>query len=630
MTTPAKTARPDDDGDAAADVEIQRCLTSAAPRSFFLFAGAGSGKTRSLVKALEHVQETQRQQLQSRGQRVAVVTFTNAARDEIRRRLHYDPIIDVRTIHSFAWSLIDGLNRDIREWLRARLTEDIVELRSEEAAGKKGTAASDTRLRRIASKSRRLQNLDNVKQFSYSPTGDNRTRDALNHAEVLQITASFLQRKPTMQNILVGRHPIVLIDESQDTNRHLIDALFAVQAAQKSRFVLGLIGDTMQRIYADGKDGLGAGLPEDWAKPSKQLNHRCPKRVVALINNIRSAGGDKHHQSPRSDADDGLVRVFVLPSDTADKPGSERAVAQHMARVTDDEAWIEPKSIKTLTLEHRMAAARMHFLEMFAPLYAVESWRTSFLEGELPASRFFTEQVLPLVTAKQSGDRFAVARVAKALSPLLSPEALRAQSGQRNQLKLASAAIDDLMLLWNGGVDPSLRQVLRCISTTGLLEVPEILEPHTRNDEAPATLTEEEDADRERERFAAIEKLLNAPFSQVERFATYMAGNAHFDTHQGVKGLEFDRVMVVMDDSDAKGFTFKYENLFGGKGAGDRTVEATRRLFYVTCSRAKRSLALVAYAREPNRVRRFLVDEGWFDDDEILSDLANSTAPSRA
>ena len=76
--------------------------------------------------------------------------------------------------------------------------------------------------------------------------------------------------------------------------------------------------------------------------------------------------------------------------------------------------------------------------------------------------------------------------------------------------------------------------------------------------------------------------------------------------------------MVIMDDEEARGFMFKYENLFGGKGAGDSSVEGTRRLFYVTCSRAKKSLALVAYTKAPDRVHRFVLDEGWFTDDEVI------------
>jgi DNA helicase-2/ATP-dependent DNA helicase PcrA len=124
--------------------------------------------------------------------------------------------------------------------------------------------------------------------------------------------------------------------------------------------------------------------------------------------------------------------------------------------------------------------------------------------------------------------------------------------------------------------------------------------------------------DRQSERALAIETFLTAPFSQVAPLAQYLRGEAPFDTHQGVKGLEFDRVMVIMDDIDAKGFLFKYEDLFGGKAAGDKTLEGTKRLFYVTCSRAKKSLALVAYTRDPQRIRNYVLSEGWFAADEIV------------
>ena len=396
QTTAASTDTPD----AHVDEEIAACLNLDTPKSFFLFAGAGSGKTRSLVTALQHVQRTLSERLRVKGQRVGVITFTNAASDEIKRRLLFDPLIDVRTIHSFAWSLIEGLNHDIREWLRVDLAEDIAKLNVDEAKGRKGTKASTDRLRKIESKTKRLRNLPNVKSFTYSPTGENRGRDALNHSEVLQLTAHFLQTKPAMQSILAGRYPILLIDESQDTNKHLIDALFTVQAQLKGKFLLGLLGDMMQRIYNDGKEGLGQELPSDWATPVKQLNYRCPKRVIALINKVRSST-DQQQQQPVGAAVDGVVRLFILPSDLANKPSAEKKIAAYMSRITGDQKWNEPKAIKTLTLEHRMAASRLGFLDAFSPLYDVEGWRTSFLEGTLPASRFFSDQVLSLVNGKR-------------------------------------------------------------------------------------------------------------------------------------------------------------------------------------------------------------------------------------
>lgn len=622
MSQPTETETVDQI-DAHVDEEIATCLNLDAPRSFFLFAGAGSGKTRSLVTALKHVQATMSDQLRVKGQRVAVITFTNAASDEIKRRLLFDPLIDVRTIHSFAWSLIEGLNHDIREWLRVNLANDIALLEVEEAKGRKGTRASATRLSKIESKTWRLGNLSNIKVFTYSPTGDNRERDALSHPEVLQLAANFLKTKPTMQSILVGRHPILLIDESQDTNKHLIDALFEVEAKLKGRFLLGLFGDMMQRIYSDGKEGLAERLPTHWATPVKKLNYRCPKRIIALINKVRSAT-DKQHQEPSSLAKEGTLRFFILPSNLDSRPAAEQAIAQHMFELTGDEKWNEPKSVKTLTLEHRMAASRMGFLEAFAPLYDYESWRTGLLDGSLPMLRFFSEQILALVRAKLVNDRFAIARIVKANSPCLSPATLRQSSDTRKHLNEVSTAIDTLMKLWENNADPSLLQVLQCVSKYDLFEIPGPLQAHASGALAKAAAEsskEDEQEDPQTERDLAIEGFLLAPFSQIEPMAEYLSGSAHFDTHQGVKGLEFDRVMVIMDDTEARGFSFKYEDLFGGKGAGEKIVENTRRLFYVTASRAKESLALVAYSSAPDRVQHFVLGQGWCSQDEVVMTL---------
>jgi len=85
---------------------------------------------------------------------------------------------------------------------------------------------------------------------------------------------------------------------------------------------------------------------------------------------------------------------------------------------------------------------------------------------------------------------------------------------------------------------------------------------------------------------------------------------------------------VVMDDAEAGGFLFSFEKLFGAKALtatdlknereGNETgVDRTRRLFYVTCSRAKESLALVAYSSAPDTVRQTLIEQGWFGPEEI-------------
>lgn len=89
--------------DDPVDVEIAGYLKPEEPRSFFLFAGAGSGKTRSLVHALNHIREKHGHDLRLQGHKVGIITYTNAACDEIDRRIDFYPLFHVSTIHSFAW-----------------------------------------------------------------------------------------------------------------------------------------------------------------------------------------------------------------------------------------------------------------------------------------------------------------------------------------------------------------------------------------------------------------------------------------------------------------------------------------------------------------------------------------------
>lgn len=601
----------ENDIDQPADALIARCLNPGNPKSFFLFAGAGSGKTRSLVAALEHVQANWGEGLRRQGKRVGVITFTNAASDEIKRRIQFDALFDVRTIHSFAWSLIEGLNHDIREWLKIKIAEDLSDLREKEAKGRAGKASEERKFK-IEAGTKRLIALPSIRSFIYSPTGTNRTRDSLSHAEVIRIAADFLQSKSRMQSIFVGRYPILLVDESQDTNKHLIDALFEVADKQAGAFSLGLIGDTMQQIYADGKERLGTDLPPTWETPGKQMNHRCPKRIVSLLNKVRSTV-DPHQQRPRTDAPQGTVRLFIAPSSIENKLELEGRVAARMAEISLDNQWLQEEAVKTLTLEHRMAAARLGCLDVFVALYDIDS--TSLLNGTQPLATFFTDQVLPLVNAHQRGDRFALMQILKTFSPLVSVEKLRGAPG-KSHLAEAQSAVDELMLLLADGQDPTLQEVLIRISERRLLQIPERLAAWTiaPNEESVEDVEGSESDDRSK----LIDDLLATPFSQISPLAIYLSRKARFDTHQGVKGLEFERVMVIMDDQEARGFMFKYEDLFGRKTEG-KTLEATRRLFYVTASRATKSLALVAYTDDVARVRQFLLDNAWFSEEELVS-----------
>ena len=633
----SSTIRDDNNFDAHVDNEISACLSLDKPISFFLFAGAGSGKTQSLVDALKYLRREYARRLRLHGQRVGVITYTNAACDEIKRRLDFDPLIEVSTIHSFVWSLIGGLNFDIKQWLKVNLGSEITDLEEKQRNGRAGTKAALDREKSIEIKQKRLSGLDDIKRFTYNPNGDNRGRDSLNHSEVIKIGADFLRGKPLMQSIFVNKYPILLIDESQDTNKLLMEAFLEIQQKHNSRFILGLFGDTMQRIYGDGKVDMGQNLPIDWAKPVKEMNHRCPYRIIKLINKIRSSV-DNQEQKPRTEKDEGFVRLFILPINITDKPEAERKIAERMATITGDLLWHGTKAdVKVLTIEHRMVARRMGFLEMFEPLYKEESGslKTGLLDGTLPGLRLFSQLVLPIVKAKENNDDFSATAILRKNSPLLTKEVIKSKGeDQKHQIEIARKAVTKLCDLWKDNDKPRFLDVLHCIAKTGLFEIPESLRPIAYRSEIEQKIVENNsekpvlEGDYPNSVLDAWDKFLLTPFAQIEHYASYVSGQAQFETHQGVKGLEFSRVMVIIDDNEARGFLFSYDKLFGAKektatdmenevGGNDTSIERTRRLFYVTCSRTEKSLAIIMYSTNPEKVRDHVLSEGWFENNEV-------------
>jgi DNA helicase II / ATP-dependent DNA helicase PcrA len=86
--------------------------------------------------------------------------------------------------------------------------------------------------------------------------------------------------------------------------------------------------------------------------------------------------------------------------------------------------------------------------------------------------------------------------------------------------------------------------------------------------------------------------------------------------------------MVTIDAPQTRGFSFDYEKLFGAKAEttndarnrreGKETRnDRTRRLLYVTTSRAEKSLAIVFFTEHPTAIRESVIRSGWFDQSEV-------------
>lgn len=604
--------------DRQVDETLERCILSSPRKSFFLFAGAGSGKTYSLVLLLKKIRDSIGQNMLLQGKQVAVITFTNAATDEIINRLDYSPVFHISTIHSFVWDVIKYYQIDIKQWYSHFIEEEIggVEAKLEKAVNKT-TKTYLANVEKLKVLKERFDKAQSINKFVYNPNGSNPEYNALQHAEVIKISAQMIMESTMLQRLIAQRYPIMLVDESQDTKKELVDAFFKIQENFSDIFTLGLLGDQKQRIYADGKENMVSVIPPEWEQPVKMMNYRSAKRIIQLANTIGKDIDIHAEQTPREEAGGGVLRLFVVQQrEDINKDDVEQTVMKIMGDKTQDEKWYGSNAdIKVLTLEHMMAARRLGFDRFFAPLSKVNKYQMTFLQGTVPEVDFFTKEVLPIADSMK-GDGNVALTILKAYSPLL--EKNNTEHPYEQYLRCRNEAINVADMV---NENHTIREVVDAISRSQLLTVPDVLVAASKLQVSEVDETTEDV-------LKAWVEVMDLPIETVRRYDNYVNHQSRFDTHQGVKGLEFERVMVIIDDSEARGFMFSYDKLFGVKDltetdlrnraeGKETSIERTQRLFYVICTRAKNSLAVVMYTNNPEKVKDEAIRKEWFTDGEI-------------
>jgi DNA helicase-2/ATP-dependent DNA helicase PcrA len=234
---------------------------------------------------------------------------------------------------------------------------------------------------------------------------------------------------------------------------------------------------------------------------------------------------------------------------------------------------------------------------------------------------------LPIYNAYLAENKFEIANIVKHHSPLVSKQAIQENNEKLKALHEINAKVQDLLQLWSDGNQPTLFEILEKINKNSLFQTSDVLK-FVLARSVSETSNEDSETENDDELLLAWENALKASFNEIIKYNEYITDLSPFGTHQGIKGLEFERVMVVIDDEESKGFMFSYDKLFGikpltitdeknlreGKETG---IEKTTRLFYVACSRAKESLAIVAYTDEPEILKKNVIDYQWFSEDEV-------------
>jgi len=543
-------------------------------KSFRLEAGAGAGKTYSLVEALKYLIDKNGVDLQRKHQQVACITFTNVATQEIESRTDRHPVIRPSTIHSFCWFLI----RNFQPALRAQLPK--IERWSEILQEIGGLGS-----RRIG-----------YDEFGHRDVDE--TSVALHHDDVLTLAIE-LMKETKFRTLLAHRFPILLIDEYQDTNKDLVEALKNHFLATGEGPFIGFFGDHWQKIYGYGCGGIEHPSLEVLGKGA---NFRSVPAIVECLNRMRPEL-PQEVKDPKAQGYVGIYHTNGWPGKRltgqhwrGDLPAGEaHAYLKLLKQRLEMEGWdLSAPQTKILMLTHRVLAAE----QGYGTIASIFEYTDAYVKKEDSHIAFFCDVLEPVCAAYQGrkfGEMFAI----------LGGGTTGVTTGSD---KIAWARDMDRLLELR--VSGTIGSVLDHLKKTHRPRLPEAVDRRERRlANPPQTPTDEES--RSIERLRALREI---PYREVIALDRFIDDETPFSTKHGVKGAEFQNVLVVF----GRGWNQYDFNQFLEWGGSPNDVpsnrqdayERNRNLFYVVCSRPKTRLAALFTQELSNPAMRTL--EKWF------------------
>jgi DNA helicase-2/ATP-dependent DNA helicase PcrA len=523
------------------DREIINTLCSG--RSFRVEAGAGSGKTFSLNKVIEWLQDNRWREYNKKRQRVICITYTNVAVDVIASRLKTNSFIEPSTIHSFAWNAMKQYQSTLVKLVGEKdlLPDDVV--------------------------------IDDISNISYTLGARyvDGTTLHLFHNDVITLFSSMLDNEK-FRIIFSKIYPLILIDEYQDSFKVIIDKFLNYFIRNDTGSQFGFFGDSWQTIYQLNNT---CGLIDDEriVVIPKVSNFRSAPKIVDFLNCLRpdlpqiSAIDDYGGEIIAIHSDDytgirNTDRFFKndLPFEVLEK--RLNAVENHFRKIT-----MRPEeNLKILMITHRVLAAQQGYSNLLNLL------GDAFKNEEDTILKFFMNTIEPIYKALKSNN---TQLLFETLGVRRYPISTKAQK------KAWVILINKLETARNGIVS----NILNIAIKSKLIPIPPEISEINKNISVAPDMPY---------RNGTISNIANLAYSEFINGIEFLRPSAIYSTDHGVKGEEYDNVIFVIgrgwnNYNFEKYIPMNPDNVF----ADDQSAyERNRNLFYVCCSRPKKRLVL--------------------------------------
>ena len=548
-------------------------------RSFILDAGAGSGKTWTLVQTLKYLIETKSYELINNNQQIVCITYTNVAKDEIIERTEHNELIRVSTIHDFLWDCIKSFQKELKtlfiEILEEKLNKEKEKLNDYTAKALKSREKSE---QRISKYQEAIENL-NTQKFKISYENHPKYSDGkFSHDELIVIAEKMFSTYPKIRKIISDSYPIVLVDEYQDTQKETVQILLDYLLGNEN-FIVGFFGDKMQQIY---DTGIGVIPSEyDLMLIQKRENYRSSTEVIELLNKLRT---DIVQYQPEINTSSGSISFYYYP-----KPEEFNVNNFYLENLKSQWNVNSINDIKILYLTHRYIAKENRYEELLQ-LYSKAGKRDCLIDNEnnrtfCPFSDFLydLEEIISL---------FENNKIQQFL--------------KKTSFKIDSFASKKTLLSLMNSIcsyrkGKKIFEVIEFAISNNILPESEHMKNYDYEDE---------------DKKAFYEKLMDIEYSQFIRLYNVQKENTSFSTKHNTKGDEFNNVLVIIDDNAWKQ-KYNFNDFFSNNKENEDRNKRTNNLFYVVCSRAKNNLAVVCVSylsdNAKSQIKEWFGEENYFE-----------------
>ena len=623
-------------------------------KSTLFNAGAGAGKTYSLIECLKYVIREEGRNLENKNKKVICITYTNVATNEIKERLGNTNLILVSTIHERIWSLINNklyqsklveihfeytkekikeeneklknnkkyssYNKEEKSYINEIISKTNIkiqflnkdnfeeELKKENISDEIFFDMKVTNFKEIYKKLKKITKLENClkgienkkyKNIEYTPlfNFDVLHKMKISHDTLLEYGYRMIKKFDLLKQIIIDKYPYIFIDEYQDTDEKVVKIMNLLDEYSKKinhKFYVGYFGDYVQNIYNSGVGELIEELHTDLDNVYKKYNRRSAKEIIEVANKIKK--NEFSQESIYEDSDGGTIEFFS---------GKEEEIKAFLEKVEKEWNITQDSPLHCFILTNKLIAEYSGFQDIYDFFYKSDYYKKNYNQltselfsndmtklGNIPSLFFKIIKFLHDLQSEKTfvTDIFNKVYREKSLKQLRNLKKILIEI-RNSKKETLNDYLEKIFELYNKNENTDYQTIVRNVFQIDKVSL-ENLKKYIIQELFD---NEYEKNINEVEIFFKIE--MNQYFNWYKYLMEERGEKIYYHTYHGTKGREFENVVIIMKNSfggNNKDFFsnfFKNYNLEFKKQDLKKYSEA-RNLLYVSVTRAIKNLKI--------------------------------------